>query len=114
MDSFKHVIILITAADNEEAKLIAQVLLEQRKAACVNIVSSVSSIFRWQGVIKNETESLLIVKSSAALLNDVIETVKEVHSYETPEIIALPIIGGSADYLEWLDESVESDESPAA
>lgn len=113
MDNFNHIVVFITATDHEEAMLISRVLLEQKKAACVSIVDDVSSAFRWQANIECETESLLVVKSSAAMLDEIIETVKEVHSYETPEIIALPIIGGSADYLEWLEESVEPDENPA-
>jgi periplasmic divalent cation tolerance protein len=114
MDNCRHVVVFITAADTEEARLIARVLLEQRKAACVNIINGVSSIFRWQEQVTDETESLLIVKSTSALLADLIETVKEVHSYQTPEIIALPVIGGSGEYLKWLDESVKPENDAAA
>lgn len=114
MDNCRYIMVFITAADNEEARLIARVLLEQRKAACVNIVNGVSSSFRWQGQMNDETESLLLVKSTSELLNDIIEIVKEVHSYETPEIIALPIIGGSGEYLKWLEESISPEKNPEA
>lgn len=114
MDHNGHIVVFITTADNEEARLIARVLLEQRKAACVNIINGTNSVFRWQGQINDENESMLIVKSTSALLDDIIETVREVHSYENPEIIALPIIGGSGQYLEWLDESVRPEDNPAA
>ena len=112
MDNFSHIVVLVTAGDEEEARLISGVLLEQRRAACVNIVNGVNSLFRWQNGTESETESLLIIKTTTALLEAVIETVSEVHSYETPEIIALPVIGGSGKYLEWLEESVMPEDSP--
>lgn len=112
MDKFGHIVVLVTAGDEEEARLISGVLLEQRRAACVNIVNGVSSLFRWQNRLESETESLLIIKTTTALLEAAIETVSEVHSYETPEIIALPVIGGSGKYLEWLEESVTPEDSP--
>ncbi|AKG54228.1 periplasmic divalent cation tolerance protein CutA [Dehalogenimonas sp. WBC-2] len=111
MNNFNHILVMITAADNEEARLIAKVLLEQRKAGCVSIMDGINSAYWWKGEIENSTESLLVAKTSAGLLNDLITTVKEIHSYETPEIVALPIIGGNADYLEWLDESLETEGS---
>jgi periplasmic divalent cation tolerance protein len=102
----EHIVVFITATDTEEAQLISKVLLEQRKAACVNIVPKVSSIFWWKEKLESDTESLLVVKTKAVLLEDVIEVVCEVHSYENPEILALPVYGGSSDYLEWLDEAL--------
>ncbi len=106
MKEFAYIVIFITTATAEEAQRIAQVLLKQRKAACVNIIPRVSSFFWWQGSIDSAQESLLVVKSSASLLSDIITLVKEIHSYDTPEIIALPIMGGNQDYLEWIEESV--------
>ncbi len=107
MDDSKYVLVFITAADNEEARLIAKVLLEQKKAACVSIIDGVNSTYWWKCEIENATESQLMVKTRASLLGDVITTVKEIHSYDTPEIIALPIIGGNDAYFEWLDEALE-------
>ena len=114
MNDFKHMMVMITAADNEEARLIAKVLLEQKKAACVSIMDGMNSAYWWKGTTENATESLLMVKTQAKLLDDVVKTVIEIHSYENPEIIALPIIGGSDSYFEWIDESleIETEESP--
>ena len=115
MNDFKYIMVMITAADNEEARLIAGVLLEQKKAACVSIMDGMNSTYWWKGEIENATESLLMVKTRAGLLDDVVTTVKEIHSYENPEIIALPIVGGNEAYFEWLDKALEaeSDESAA-
>jgi periplasmic divalent cation tolerance protein len=100
----EHIVVFITAADEEDAALISRGLLKQRKAACVNIIAGVSSLFWWQDKIESASESLLVVKTRAALLDEVIKLVKEIHSNDVPEIIALPIIGGSQDYLEWIDK----------
>lgn len=112
MNDFNHVLVLITAADNEEARLIAKVLLDQKKAACVSIMDGMNSSYWWKGAIENATESLLMVKTQAGLLGEVVETVREIHSYDNPEVIAVPVIGGSESYFEWLDESLvpETDE----
>jgi len=101
------VVILITTTTEEEAHSIAEPLLNQRKAACVNIMPRVSSLFWWQGKLDSAQESLLIVKATASLLPEIVEIVKKAHSYEVPEIIALPIIGGNEDYLRWIDSEVD-------
>jgi len=97
-----EIIVLITASRQEEAALIGKTLVNERLAACVNIVSDVRSIFTWEGKVQDDSETLLIVKSRIPLLDQVTIRVKSLHSYTVPEIIALPIIGGSADYLKWL------------
>lgn len=97
-----HVVILITAPAQEEAQKIARMLLERRKAACVNIVPSVDSLFWWHGQLDSAREALLVVKTRAALVDQVVELVKQVHSYSTPEVIALPILSGNDDYLKWI------------
>ena len=102
-----NIVVLITTATEEEAHRIAEILVKQRKAACVNIVPEVNSLFWWQGKLDSARESLLIVKTKASMFPKVVETVKEVHSYEVPEIIALPIISGNEDYLKWLDAAIE-------
>ena len=106
MEESKHVIVFITTDSEKEAEQIAHVLLEQKKAACVNIVPGVSSYFWWENNIDSARENLLIVKSSAALLPEIVDLVKKAHSYEVPEIIALPIIGGNRDFLDWIDKNV--------
>ncbi len=97
-----YVAVFITTADDEEARLISQALLEQKKVACVNTIAGVSSQFWWQDKIDTENESLLIVKTAASLLDEVVTLVQEIHSYDNPEIIALPIVGGSQEYLDWI------------
>ena len=101
-----YIVIFITCSNKKEAKHIAQKLIKNRLAACVNIIEEIESVFWWQGKIDNAREVLLIIKSKKSKLNSIIKLVKSVHSYEVPEIIALPIIGGYKPYLDWLDESV--------
>jgi len=83
--------------------------MENRDAACVNIVPGINSIFWWHDKLDSAQESLLIVKSKASLLSEIVRLVKEVHSYETPEIVALPIIGGNPDYLDWINKEIKQD-----
>jgi periplasmic divalent cation tolerance protein len=99
----EHIVIFITVTDLEEARLISRVLLKQRKAACINILPGVNSLFWWQEKIDSAEESLLVIKTRFTLLDEIIQLVKEIHSYDVPEIIALPIIDGNKDYLEWID-----------
>jgi periplasmic divalent cation tolerance protein len=106
MDKSAHIVVLITTETDSEARKIADVLLDQKKAACVNIVPRVDSRFWWEGKIDSAQESLLIVKTKASLLDEVVDLVKQNHSYSVPEVIALPIIGGNPDYLKWIDEEV--------
>ena len=101
------IVILITTGSEEEAHRIADQLLNQRKAACVNIVPRVDSLFWWQGKLDSAQESLLVIKTKASKLKEITELVKGVHSYEVPEVIALPIVGGNEDYLKWLDTTLE-------
>ena len=101
-----YIVLLITTSAGEEAQKISRLLLEQSKAACVNIISEVDSLFWWNDKLDSACESLLIVKTKASLLPEIIDLVKGVHSYTVPEIIALPIVGGNQDYLEWIDKSV--------
>ena len=105
MKGTDRIIVLITAGSEEEARKIAKSLVREKKAACVNIVPRVDSVFRWKGKIDSARESLLLIKARASLLAEIISLVKQVHSYEVPEIIALPIIGGSEEYLKWLDSA---------
>jgi len=100
-----HIVILITCASKEEAEKIANALVETKLAACVNIAGGVNSVFRWQGKLDKAEEILLIAKTQENKLAAVIDKVKSLHSYEVPEIIALPVVGGNTDYLKWIDES---------
>ena len=107
MPDSANIVVLITTSAEAEARKIAGNLLTRRKAACINIVPRVSSSFWWHNKLDSAEESLLIVKTKARLLDEIISLVRELHSYEVPEIIALPIIGGNQDYLDWLDEEVK-------
>ncbi len=97
-----HVVVLVTASGRDEAEKIAAALLDGRQAACVNIVPSVISRFWWKGRIDSADEALLIIKTRQTAVADVITTVQINHSYSVPEIIVLPIIGGSEEYLNWI------------
>ena len=101
-----NIVVLITAKDALEAKTISDQLLEKKLIACANIVEGVQSVFWWQGKIDQAKETLIVLKSKPSLFKKIVKTVKAHHSYEVPEIIALPIIDGNPDYLRWIDESV--------
>ena len=103
MDEDGPIIILITTPDAAEARRIADTLVSERLAACVNTLAGVSSRYRWQGKLEEANEVLLIVKSRKPLLDAIIKRVKAMHSYDVPEIIALPVVGGNEDYLKWLE-----------
>jgi len=100
----KCIIVFITVDSQETAQKIANKLLTERKVACANILPKVESHYWWQGKIESANELLLIVKTRAALLDELIALVKQIHPYAVPEIIALPIIGGNEDYLKWIDK----------
>ncbi|MBI5213491.1 MAG: divalent-cation tolerance protein CutA [Nitrospirae bacterium] len=99
------IVVYITAPNEEEAAKIAKVVVEERLAACVNIVKGVRSIYSWQGKIEDDAEVLMIAKTQRHLFEALKKRLKELHSYTVPEIIAIPIIEGSEDYLNWLKEA---------
>ena len=101
-----YIVVLVTAKNKTEAKKIAQGLVKQKLAACVNIVDKVDSIFFWAGKIDQASEALLIIKSKKEKLPKIIKLVKSLHSYEVPEIIALPIVSGDKPYLRWIDAAL--------
>lgn len=96
-------IVLTTVGSKEEAQKIAQALVERRLAACVNISGPIESVYRWKGQVESAQEWLLLVKTSAAELEGVRDAIRELHSYELPECIALRIEGGSEEYLQWIE-----------
>ena len=101
-----HIVIFITVCDKKEAKLIAGRLVENKLVACVNIIDKIESLFWWKGKVDQAKEVLLIAKSKKEKLGKIIKLVKLSHSYEVPEIIALPIIGGYKPYLKWINDSI--------
>ena len=100
--------IYITAGDEAEARSIGRILVEEKLAACANFFP-VQSIYRWEGGIEEEGEIAILVKTRAELVDKVIERVKELHSYEVPCIVSLPIENGNPAYLQWIEESTEGD-----
>jgi periplasmic divalent cation tolerance protein len=106
------IVVLSTCETEEEARKIARALVEAKLAACVNIVPKIGSVYRWKGQVEEAQELLLIIKTSRALLEEVRGVVERIHSYEMPELIALPIVDGSSTYLEWLTEGLK-EEGPA-
>ncbi|HTZ46129.1 MAG TPA: divalent-cation tolerance protein CutA [Verrucomicrobiae bacterium] len=103
----KFRVVLVTCATLEEARKIARDVVEKRLAACVNIVThAVESFYVWEGKLENSSEYLLMIKTTEPCLEDLQKLVLALHSYDTPEFIALPILSGSDAYLKWLAESV--------
>jgi periplasmic divalent cation tolerance protein len=99
-------IVLTTAKDGAEAEHISERLIDERLAACVNVLPAVSSTYRWKGRVEHAGEVLLLIKTSNEKLDRLMVRVKELHSYEIPEILALPIERGSPEYLKWLEDSL--------
>jgi periplasmic divalent cation tolerance protein len=95
-------VVFMTAPNVRESKRLANVLVDERLAACVNVLGGVTSVYRWQGKTEESTEHLLLAKTTQARLPALIRRVKALHSYTVPEIIALPISGGSTAYLSWI------------
>jgi periplasmic divalent cation tolerance protein len=101
-------VVLSTAGSEDEARKIARYLVENQLAACVNIVPRIESIYRWQGKVEsNAKEWLLLIKTTAGNFPSVKDAIRELHSYELPECIAIPIDEGSSEYLDWIGESVQ-------
>ena len=103
-------VVLITTGKMEEAQKIADELVKQRLAACVNIVPQITSVYWWKGEVCHDTEVLLVVKTDRQRFVRLEQAVRNLHSYEIPEVIALPIEAGSQAYLEWMNESLEEAE----
>ena len=100
------VVIMVTAASQRECRKIARHLVEAKLAACVNITQPVESIYRWKGKLADDKEFVLLIKSTRDLFPRIKTAISKIHSYHTPEIICLPIIDGSRNYLQWLSDSV--------
>ena len=104
-------IVLTTASSEDEARKIARHLVEHQLAACVNIVPQIESIYRWQNKVESAQEWLLLIKTTAEGFAAVRDAIRELHSYELPECVVIAVEDGSAEYLEWLADSVKSVEN---
>ncbi len=102
-----YYIFLVTVPNIEEGKKIANILVESKLAACVNIIQNVISIYRWKGNIERENEMLLIIKTTEKKCDLIIQKVREIHSYSNPECVAFKIEKGSEKYLDWIKEVVD-------
>ena len=102
--STEYIMVFVTTSDKSQAEKIAQVLLAERLIACANIVGPVTSFFSWSGKIDCADEFLMVLKSRRDLLDEVVDRVKGLHSYEVAEVLAVPIVGGSKVYLDWMAE----------
>jgi periplasmic divalent cation tolerance protein len=100
-------VVLMTAGSQEEAEKIAQALVGELLAACVNVIPGVTSVYRWEGAVQSDQEWLIIAKSKRDVLDELVQRVQALHSYDVPEIIALPLTGGSETYLRWIDHEVQ-------
>jgi periplasmic divalent cation tolerance protein len=101
------VVVLVTAASKKECRKIARRLVESKLAACVNITPHIESIYRWEGKIASDREYQIFIKTTRDLFPEIKTAVSKLHSYHTPEIICLPIIEGSRNYLQWVGDSVK-------
>ena len=102
-----YFMIFCTVPDPITAKKISRILVEEKLAACCNIVPGLNSIYRWENKIQDETELLLIIKTRQELFSELEQRVKNLHPYAVPEIIAMPILNGNIEYLKWMDENVK-------
>ena len=105
-------LVFVTAGNQEQAALIAHALVGDRLAACVNLLGPIRSIYRWQDAVQDESEYLMLIKTRANMVARVERKVRELHSYEVPEVIAVTIAGGSKPYLDWLIDSTSVPEAP--
>ncbi|MDX1649349.1 MAG: divalent-cation tolerance protein CutA [Myxococcota bacterium] len=99
-------VVLITAPDADTGARIARALVEERLVACVNLVPGVRSIYRWEDAVQDDAEVLLVAKTASGRARALADRVREVHPYDVPEVLVLPVEGGSAPYLDWVREEV--------
>lgn len=102
-------IVFITASSSDEAHTLAATLVEERLAACVSIIENVRSTYTWQGRLEEADEYLLMCKTHSGLFDSLEKRVRSLHSYQVPEILQVPVTGGSAAYLQWMEESLRPD-----
>ena len=102
----EQLVVLMTAGSRDEAEKIADALVVEMLAACVNVLPGVTSIYRWEGQLQRDQEWLLIAKSNTQVVDALVRRVRALHSYDLPEVVALPVVGGNEAYLRWVDGEV--------
>ncbi len=105
-----YVVVFVTCPDRETTQRIAEELIERKLAACVNITTEINSVYFWQGNIEKDTEYLMIIKTSEELFEELETFIKNNHPYTVPEIIGIPIVKGSKEYLDWIDQTVSREQ----
>jgi periplasmic divalent cation tolerance protein len=105
MNDPDFVVVLVTAGSAEEASRIGRTLVDERLIACANVVGPIRSIYRWEGAVEEAAEYLLLLKARADDVDRITQRVRALHAYDVPEVLALPVLGGSAAYLGWLAEA---------
>jgi periplasmic divalent cation tolerance protein len=108
--SSEPIVVLMTAPNRQEAVRIAEMLVSARLAACVQILPQIQSVYRWQGEVERASEVLLLAKTTSGRFDELDRAVKEIHSYETPEIVALPVTSISGPYRKWLQAAIATGE----
>ena len=103
------IVVLVTVGSEQEAETIATALLEERLAACVNVTSPIRSLYRWEGRIADDREWQMVIKTQARLFEALAARVRALHSYDVPEIIALPVLAGTTDYVDWIQNETKSE-----
>ena len=102
----ERLVVLMTAGSRDEADRIAHALVTEMLAACVNVLPGVTSVYRWEGELQRDQEWLLVAKTTSEVLDDLVRRVQALHSYDLPEVVALPVMGGNEAYLRWVDGEV--------
>ena len=102
------IVVFSTCASADEAERLARRLVDERLAACINVISPVRSFYRWKGVVEDSVEWVLMIKTSRSLFESLRAVLESAHSYEVPELVAIPIVDGSPNYLSWIDQELQS------
>lgn len=111
MSAEEALFVYVTAGDREAALAIGRALVEARLAACANVIGGMESVYRWQGAVEQASEAVLILKTRASMLDELTEKVKALHDYDCPCVVAMPIAGGNAEYLDWIAEQTAGTEA---
>ncbi len=110
MTPAEAIVVLVTTPSADEGERIGRAVVNERLAACVNVVGPIRSVYRWKGAVEDAQEWLLVIKARAADLDALETRVRALHSYDVPEVLALPVYGGAAAYLAWLDEATRRED----